>query len=104
MADHNSRLYVNRREPRVVVTKTMYNVSFIDRDGNRVMQGPNQGRYMKATLEEAQQAAIDIVKTNGEARLASIFGAQAIGTFRADAFECYEHGDAVSIYVKDDES
>lgn len=82
--------------------KTLYNISFVDRDGLRKLVGPNQGRYFKATREEAAEhlAAFE-GPTNGEERLASIFGRQAIGTFRVDAFECYDHGDAVGIYVRE---
>lgn len=77
---------------------TLFNVSFIDKNGLRTMLGPNQGRYMKATREEAETHLADLMRESEE-RLVDICGTQSRGTFRVDAFTCYAHGDAVGIYV-----
>ena len=80
--------------------KTLWNVSFVNRDGNRTLFGPSQGRHMKETREEAEVFLRALIENTGEARLIAICGDQAKGTFRVDAFECHEHGDPVGRYVK----
>jgi len=79
----------------------LFNITYKTKDGLRTMITANQGRYMKRTREEAEQALRDTLANNSEERLASIFGAQAIGTFRVDEFDCYDHGDAKGVYVDD---
>lgn len=76
-----------------------YNISFMDKNGLRTLCGINQGRFFKDTREAAEQAMRDIMANTGEDRLVEIYGKQAIGTFRVDAFECYDSGDAKGIYV-----
>lgn len=79
----------------------LFNLSFIDKNGLRTLVGPAQGRYMKLTREEAEGHLKDFLANNTEERLVSIFGKQAIGTFRVDAFDCWDHGDPKGIYVDD---
>jgi len=76
-----------------------FNISFMDKNGLRTLSGPNQGRYFKDTREEAEKHLRDFLTNNSEERLADIYGKQAIGTFRVDEFDCYDHGDAKGIYV-----
>jgi hypothetical protein len=77
-------------------------MSFVDRCGYRVLVGPNQSRFFRNAREDAEKMLEDFVKSNTEDRLKSIFGPQAIGTFRVDAFRCYQHGDACGVYVEDE--
>ncbi len=79
--------------------KTLYNISCINSDGLRVLASANQGRYFFATEAEAEEHLAAVLANNSEERLASIYGTQAIGTFRVDAFECYDNGDATGVYV-----
>lgn len=80
--------------------KVLYNLSFVNRSSDRVMVGANQGRYMHESREACEAFLMAFLENNGAERLESIYGAQAMGTFRVDAFECYDHGDALSIYVR----
>jgi hypothetical protein len=81
--------------------KTRYAVTYKRADGLRTMVHGNQGRFLRDTREEAEQALRDLLANNSAERLVSVFGRQALGTFRVDPFECYDHGDAVGIYVKE---
>lgn len=80
--------------------KIRYNISFVNREGVRVMLGPNQGRHMLVTLDEAERFLKDLLLNTGVERLSEIYGPQSTGTFRTDTFECYDNGDAVSIYPR----
>jgi hypothetical protein len=80
--------------------KIRFNVSHVNPAGLRVMLGPNQGRHMHVDLDGAEMFLKDLLRNTGEERLAEIYGPQSIGTFRADAFECYDSGDAASIYPR----
>lgn len=78
-----------------------YATSFMARNGLRTLRGPAQGRCMASTRAQAQLSLdhfLDLGE-NGDSLLADIYGPQAIGTFRVDAFDCYDHGDPRSIYV-----
>jgi hypothetical protein len=81
---------------------TQYQVSFVDKLGLRTLLGPAQGRCMHPKREQAEQHLRDLFANTGEDRLVDICGAQARGTFRVDAFECYDHGDPIGIYVEDE--
>ena len=81
----------------------LYNLSFIAKNGLRTIVGPAQGRCMKATREEAETALRNLLANNSRERLVSVFGEQAIGTFRVDSFDCWDHGDPKGIYVVEDE-
>lgn len=77
----------------------LFNVTFVTKNGLRTLVTPAQGRYMKKTREEADQDLKDLLANNTEDRLAEVFGKQALGTFRVDPFDCYDHGDPKSVYV-----
>lgn len=81
--------------------RTLYNISFIDKNGLRTMLGPNQGRCMYEDRASAEALLKDMMLLS-ERRLVEICGEQSRGTFRVDAFDCYHHGDAKGIYVKED--
>lgn len=77
----------------------LYNVTYRQKDGLRVLLGPAQGRRMKLTRAEAEDWLKALLENNSEERLASVYGEQAIGTFRVDPFDCWDHGDPKGIYV-----
>lgn len=79
--------------------KTMYQVTCRNRDGLRVMITPNQGRHMHETRAKADDWMESFLENNTTERLSNVYGPRSLGTFRVDAFECYDHGDAVGIYV-----
>jgi len=83
--------------------KTMYQVTCITKQGLRSLITAAQGRHMHATREEAETWLAAFLANNSTDRLASIYGAQALDTFRVDPFECYDHGDPVGIYVEQTE-
>ena len=77
-----------------------YNITCINKAGHRVLAAPaNQGHYFYDTREAAQAWLDACFQNTGEDRLVSIWGEQSRGTFRVDAFDCYENGDAKGIYV-----
>lgn len=78
-----------------------YNVSYINKDGDRVLFGPNQGRHFSDTRAEKEAWLQACLENTGEDILVHICGNQSRGTFRVDPFDCYENGDAVGIYVKE---
>lgn len=82
--------------------RILYNVSFVDRDGYRKLLGPNQGRCMKETREEAEGQLAALLRESAD-RLVDVCGPRSRGTFRVDAFRCYDHGDPMGIYVEEDE-
>jgi hypothetical protein len=79
----------------------LYNISYIDRHGLRVLLGPAQGRCMYRTAEAAA-AHLTALLEESEERLVSVCGEQARGTFRVDPFDCWDHGDPKGIYVKEE--
>lgn len=81
-------------------TKVMFNISFIDKCGERILLGPNQGRFFSASPAEKEAWLKACFKNSGEDKLVDICGEQSRGTFRVDAFDCYDHGDAVSRYPR----
>jgi len=81
----------------------LFNITCVAKDGRRTLCGPNQGRYFKATRAGAEQALRDTMANTGEDRLVEIYGKQSRGTFRVDAFDCYDHGDAKGIYVAEED-
>jgi hypothetical protein len=81
-----------------------YGITCVHKDGERRLYGPAQGRHLWDTREAAEAWLAAAMVTNGPDRLPSIMGEQSRGTFRADAFDCYAHGDPIGIYPKGDES
>jgi hypothetical protein len=83
--------------------RTRYNITCRLKNGLRGLFGCNQARFFHDTREEADGWLAAFFKNSGEDRLCSIAGEQARGTFRVDAFDCYENGDAKGIYVDEEE-
>lgn len=79
--------------------QTLYQVTYIQKNGLRTILGAAQGRHMHHSKEAGEEFLVALLQNTGEDRLVSVFGEQSRGTFRVDAFECYDHGDPVSIYV-----
>lgn len=79
--------------------KTLYQISFIGRNGLRTLMGPAQGRHMHPTRDAAEEFLGSLMTNTGVARLLDIYGEQSRGTFRVDAFQCYDNGDPMGIYV-----
>lgn len=79
----------------------MYAITHINRDGMRTLTYANQGRNHCETRAEAERKLAALVGNTDVARLEQVFGNQALGTFDVRAVECYDHGDAKSIYFSD---
>jgi len=79
--------------------RTLYQVTYTAKNGLRILLGAAQGRHMHPSREDAEAFLSVLLQNNQEEKLASVFGPQSRGTFRVDSFECYDHGDPVSIYV-----
>lgn len=79
-----------------------YGLTFVERNGDRILFDAAQGRYFPATAEEAQ-ARCDAIKGNpGSMRkLAEIHGPQFADSFRVDPIKCWPgHFDPKGIYVQ----
>lgn len=86
-------------------TVTRYMPTYINKDGMRRILGTAQGRFTKATAEEAQSAVDSLLSNNTEDCLRECYGKQSIGTFRVDPIECWPvHFDPIGIFVHDPES
>jgi hypothetical protein len=77
----------------------LWQVTYINKTGLRTLLGPAQGRHMFHSREDAEDFLEALANNTGFDRLAQIYGPQCVGTLRVDSFECYDHGDPVSIYV-----
>lgn len=77
-------------------------VTHIGRDGTRRMTDDLQGRYTRATKEEAEERARDIVASNRDGVVVDVFGPQAEGTFEARKVHCYPgHFDPMSAFFEE---
>ena len=76
--------------------KIRYALTYTDKDGYRVLVGPNQGRWFRDTSEEMEEYRGHFLKNNTDVLLASVFGPQSLGTFEVRPVECYDNGDACS--------
>jgi hypothetical protein len=72
---------------------TRFVLTYVDADGLRVLQGPNQGRRFATTHDEAFRRLRQLYEANTPKLLASVYGAKAPGTFEVTEAESYEHGD-----------
>ena len=68
-------------------------VTHVGRDGLRVLTSSCQARYTFATPEEAEEQAGNLAAANSSARIAEVYGEQALGTFRASRVECWRMQD-----------
>ncbi len=76
----------------------MYAVTHINKDGMRTLSFGNQGRNHYSTGEGAASRLQTLMIANSSERVASTWGAQAVGTFAVRPVVCYHHGDAKGIY------
>lgn len=75
-----------------------YVVTHLGRDLHMQMTRPYQGRNTHATVEAAQTWLDCLLKDNTAARLAEVYGKQALGTFRVNSCRCYpEHFDPMQV-------
>lgn len=79
-------------------TITRYAATCVNREGMRTLMRANQSHSHWDSREDAQKWVDAVVGANSEANLEQVWGKQAIGTFEVRPVECYEHGDAVSVY------
>lgn len=78
---------------------TRHVVTYINRDGARVLFGAAQGRHTYATPADAAGHLQAVLSNNSESNLADIYGPQAIGTFEVRPAECYPgHFDPMSVW------
>ena len=78
---------------------TRYVVTHVERDGLRTLTFGAQGRWTYETPEEAQERVEAILRGNTPARLAGVFGQQAVGTFAVRPCACWpDHFDPKGIY------
>lgn len=80
--------------------KTMYAVTHVNKDGMRTLTYANQGRNHCDKREDAERKLAALVQNTTVDRLEQIFGNQALGTFDVREVDCYDHGDAKSIWFK----
>lgn len=77
--------------------QTRYAITHVDyKTGLRRLTLPNQGRNHEATRAAAEDRLGCLRGPDG---LCRILNPQEFLTLRVDPFECYDHGDAVGIYV-----
>ncbi len=78
-----------------------YVVTHIDEDGMRTLCGPAQGRFTKATPEEAQELLDNMMKNNrmDGSRLAGVYGLP----LEVRPVKCYPHFDPMQKFFYDDE-
>ena len=79
--------------------KTRFAITHINRDGMRTLSCPNQGRNHRDHKEDADKLLEVCTLNTASDLLAQIYGKQAVGTFEVRPVKCYDHGDAVGIYV-----
>jgi hypothetical protein len=75
-------------------------VTHIQKDGLRVLTRGAQGRNLHDARPEAEAWLAGFLKETDSNRIAEIYGAQAVGTFRVDPFDCWNSGDPKGIYVR----
>jgi hypothetical protein len=71
-----------------------YALTNLNKDGQRVLTFANQGRNHYDTRQEAQ-ALLDLFKEDLRARVLD----NRADTLEVHAIECYENGDAKSIFI-----
>lgn len=77
-----------------------FGVTCIDIDGNRKLAVPAQARHLYDRREDAEEwLRAVLARPDNLDRLRQIHGPQALGTYRVDPFDCWEHGDPKGIFV-----
>lgn len=78
---------------------TRYVLTHVNKHGMRTLTYGQQGRWTKATREEAEELREAFLAHNSDQRLRTIYGPQAVGTFEVRACECWPgHHDPKGIY------
>jgi hypothetical protein len=78
--------------------KIMYALTFVNKDGFRILAQANQGRNHFKTKEEANQHLKAVIQNNSPSTLESIYGKEGLKTLEVRPVNCYDHGDAMGIY------
>ena len=81
--------------------KTRYAVTYIDEEyGLRKLARTNWGINHFDTPEGAFSHLKDMKENNSLELLESIYGKPGVESMGVSPIECYDHGDAISIFVK----
>jgi hypothetical protein len=76
-------------------------ITHLDREGQRVLTGAAQGRNTFATYREADDRLRATTANNSADTLASVYGAQALGTFEVRPCDCWPvHFDPKGVYFE----
>lgn len=75
-------------------------ITHINRDGIRQLTGANQGHRFSDSKEYAEKMLEDLIESNSDKKVSEVFGSQAVGTFEVREVECYQTGDAKTIYFE----
>ncbi|CAB4581874.1 MAG: hypothetical protein F2563_05130 [Actinobacteria bacterium] len=81
-------------------TRQRYTVTYINKDGLRTFINPNQGRFHFDKENDAKEHLANTLIHNTIEVLNSVYCDYR--TLRVDPIECYDHGDAISVYIKPD--
>jgi hypothetical protein len=78
--------------------KTLYAITHVGPNGLRRLTFANQGRRHYATAAEAEQV-LEIFR--GPLGLRQVLTESEMKTLAVRAVQCYDHGDAIGIYVQE---
>ena len=81
-------------------TQRRYTITYIYKDGLRKFARANQGRNHFDKESDAKEFLANTLKNNSIETLNSVYCDYR--TLRVDPIECYDHGDAISVYIKPD--
>jgi len=71
-----------------------YGITHVNRQGLRTLSAPAaQGRWLNDTRAEVKKQVKNIEAVNSRDTLVSIFGLQALGTFKVQEIDCWDNGD-----------
>jgi hypothetical protein len=68
---------------------TRYVITHLNKDGMRTLSTAMQGRHTHATEADAVVAMLQLEQANSAKQLASVYGAQALGTFQVRPCPCW---------------
>lgn len=83
--------------------KTRFAITYINKGGARALARGNQGRNHFDTIPEAVRHLNAIKNNNSIDTLISVYGKEGVESMGVSPIECYDHGDAVGVYVDVDE-
>lgn len=78
--------------------RLMFAPTYVNKNGMRTLMQGNQGRNHFETHEAAKEWLDAVMENTPREKVVSIWGKQAIDTFEVRQVECYDHGDARSIW------